>query len=91
MMKSKLRYLGLLTLAVGGLVLGTVASTTPASSQSGGYFGQRATQNRDYSRMQSATQRAFGKTEEITMGKKKKKMKKKARKSKKKKAMKKVG
>jgi hypothetical protein len=87
MMKSKLRYLGLLTLAVGGLVLGTVASTTPASSQSGGYFGQRATQDRDYSRMQAATQRAF-KTEKITMGKKKKKGKKVAKKSKKKKVKK---
>jgi hypothetical protein len=88
MMKSKLRYFGLLTLAAGGLMLGTVASTTPAASQSGGYFGQRATQDRDYSRMQSATQRAFGKTEEVTIGKKKKKVKKKARKSKKKKVKK---
>jgi predicted GNAT superfamily acetyltransferase len=89
MMKLKLRYLGILTLAVGGLVLGTVASTTPASSQSGGYFGQRATQDRDYSRMQAQTQR-LGKTEKVTMGKKKKKGKKAAKKSKKKKVKKKV-
>jgi hypothetical protein len=85
MKTSKLRYFGLLALAVGGLVFGTVVSTTPASSQ-GGYFGQRATQDRDYSRMQSATQRAFGKTDEVTIGKKKKK----AKKSKKKKAKKKT-
>lgn len=90
MMKSKLRYLGLLTLAAGGLVLGTVASTTPASSQSGGYFGQRATQDRDYSRMQAATQRAFGKTDKVTMTKKKKKKGKKAAKKSKKKKMKKA-
>jgi hypothetical protein len=83
-MKSKLRYLGLLTLAAGGLMLGTVASTTPASSQSGGYFGQRATQDRDYSRMQAATQRAF-KADEVTMNKKKKKKTAKKSKSKKKK------
>jgi hypothetical protein len=83
MMKSKLRYFGLLTLAVGGLALATVASTTPASSQ-GGYFGQRATQNRDYAR-QSQINSRMGKTNEVTMVKKKKKKakKKKGKKSKK--------
>jgi len=58
----------------------SVTSVTPASSQ-GGYFGQRATQDRDYSRMQAATNRAF-KTEKITMKKKKKKFKKSKRKHK---------
>ena len=84
MMKSTLRYFGLLTLAVGGLVLGTVASTTPASSQ-GSYFGQRATQDRDYAR-QSAINSRLGKTNEVTMTKKKKKKakKKKSKRSKKK-------
>lgn len=50
----------------------SVSNVTPAVSQSG-YFGQRATQDRDYSRMQAATNRAY-KSETITM-KKKKKMK----------------
>jgi len=48
----------------------STASVTPAASQ-GSYYGQTATQNRDYSRMQSATQRAF-KTEKISVKKKKK-------------------
>lgn len=51
----------------------SMSSVTPAVSQ-GGYFGQRATQDRDYSRMQSATNRAF-KSEKITIKKKKKKNK----------------
>jgi hypothetical protein len=57
----------------------SATTVSPAASQSGGYFGQTATQNRDYSRMQSATNRAF-RTEKITI--KKKKMKHKHRKHK---------
>jgi hypothetical protein len=72
MTKSKLRYAGLMGLAVGAAILGTTVSTKPASSQ-GGYYGQRATQDRDYSRMQSATQRAYGKTVKVTLKAKKKK------------------
>jgi hypothetical protein len=74
MMKSKLRLASLMCLAIGTALLGTTASTTTASSQ-GGYFGQRATQDRDYSRMQSATQRAYGKTNKVTLKAKKKKRK----------------
>lgn len=83
MMKSKLRYFGLLTLAVGGLVLGTIASTTPASSQ-GSYLGPRATAERDYAR-QSQINSRMGKTQKVTMKKKKKKVakRKKGKKSKK--------
>ncbi len=73
-MKSMLRYAGLIGLAVGTAILGTTVSATPASSQ-GGYYGQRATQDRDYSRMQSATQRAYGKTVKVTLKAKKKKRK----------------
>lgn len=68
--------------SLAAIALATAISTvsvTPASSQ-GGYFGQRATQDRDYSRMQGATNRAF-KNEKITM-KKKKKFKKSKRKHK---------
>lgn len=49
----------------------SVSSVMPAGAQSGGYFGQSATQSRDYSRMQSATNRAF-KSEKISIKKKKK-------------------
>ena len=72
MMKSTLRFAGLMSLAVGVAVLGTTVTTNTASSQ-GSYFGQRATQDRDYSRMQSATQRAYGKTSKVTLKAKKKK------------------
>ena len=47
-------------------------TTSPAFSQ-GGYMGQRATQDRDYSRMQAATQRAYGKTTTVTLKAKRKK------------------
>ncbi len=74
MMKSTLRFAGLLSLAIGAVVLGTTVTTNTASSQ-GGYYGQRATQDRDYSRMQSATQRAYGKTSKVTLKANKKKKK----------------
>jgi hypothetical protein len=71
----KLKSVGLMSAAIGIAILGAALIPTTASSQ-GGYYGQRATQDRDYSRMQSATQRAYGgKTETVTMGKKKKKKK----------------
>ena len=75
MTRSTLRVAGLLSLALGAAVLGTAVTMDTASSQ-GGYFGQRATQDRDYSRMQSATQRAYGKTNKVTLGTSKKKNKK---------------
>ncbi len=38
----------------------TYTASAPDASAQGGYFGQRATQDRDYSRMSTATQRAWG-------------------------------
>jgi hypothetical protein len=71
----KSRFVGLMSAAI--VVVGTALTPTTASSQSG-YYGQRATQDRDYSRMQSATQRAYGaKTDTVTLTKKKKKKSKK--------------
>lgn len=75
MIESKRRIAGVLGLALGTFLLGTAVTTGTASSQ-GGYFGQRATQDRDYSRMQGATQRAF-RSETVTINKKAKKKKKK--------------
>jgi hypothetical protein len=66
---------GLLNAIIGAAVLGAVLTPAAVPAQ-GSYYGQRATQDRDYSRMQSATQRAYGKTTKVTLQKKKKKKKK---------------
>lgn len=69
-MKFGLRGLAALALATAI----SFGAATPGLSQSGGYYGQRATQDRDYSRLHAATNRAYGgKTEKVTIGKKKKK------------------
>ena len=69
MIVSKLRFAGFIALALAA----TVVTPGPAFSQ-GGYMGQRATQERDYSRLHAATQRAYGgKTDTVTLKAKKKK------------------
>ncbi len=66
MIKSKLLVAGL---AAGAFAVAFAMSASSASAQ-GGYFGQRATQDRDYSRMSSATSSAF-KGQKVTLKKKK--------------------
>ena len=70
---SKLRFARCIGLALGAALAATPLTPGTAFSQ-GGYMGQRATQDRDYSRLHAATQRAYGgKTDTVTLKTKKNK------------------
>jgi hypothetical protein len=71
MMRSTLWLAGLAGLTFGVAIAVTALTIETASAQST-YMSQRAVQDRDYSRLHSATQRAYGgKTMKVTLGRKK--------------------